>query len=85
MSQFNAVVDVAKLQGQEWVETTADIIKHFQPHGMGGQEYFCYKGIKICEGIPGKPGEKSAALEEKLEMQMGALVHGEGEGVLLGV
>lgn len=33
----------------EWVETSPEIIGHFNPKGMNGAKYFLYRGRKICE------------------------------------
>lgn len=46
---FKDLVSQAKLDGEEWVETTAEIIKHFNPQGLKGGKYFIYDGVKVCE------------------------------------
>lgn len=48
MSDFIEKHSAAQATGQEWVETSADIIKILQPRGMSGKDYFCYKGVKVC-------------------------------------
>ena len=39
----------AKGLGQEWIETSPEIIKTVMPRGLGGARYFIYQGIKVCE------------------------------------
>ena len=39
----------AKNNGDEWIETTPEIIKHYNREGLGGAEYFIYSGVKVCE------------------------------------
>lgn len=45
---FEQKITEAKVNGQEWVETTEAIISHFNPKGLCGREYFIYKGVKVC-------------------------------------
>jgi hypothetical protein len=42
-------IATAKAIGQEWVETTPEIIATLQPKGLGGAKYFIYNGVKVCE------------------------------------
>lgn len=49
MSDFIEKHSIALANGDEWCETTPEIIKLLQPRGMGGAKYFCYKGVKVCE------------------------------------
>ena len=85
LSEFNLAVDMALMHGEEWVETTDEVVKSFLPKGLGDILYFCYRGVKVCVGDPGNPGECSAKLQDKLDVQMGAVIHGEGEGKILGL
>jgi hypothetical protein len=49
MSDFIEKHAAAVALGDEWVETTPEIISLLQPRGLNGKKYFCWKGIKVCE------------------------------------
>ena len=49
MAEFIQAVSVAKYTGEEWVETTPEIIAHFNPQGLGGAKHFTFENVKICE------------------------------------
>jgi hypothetical protein len=49
MHEFMSKIATAKAVGDEWVETTPEIIKTIQPRGLGGAKFFCYQGVKVCE------------------------------------
>lgn len=44
---FQTKVDMAILTGQDYVETAPEITAHFNPKGLGGVDYWIYKGVKI--------------------------------------
>lgn len=48
---FISAVEYARANGDEWVETTPDIIEHFYPQFNDPKKprYFIYRGIKVCE------------------------------------
>lgn len=54
MSEFIEKQAIAVANGDEWVETSPEIMKLLQPRGLGkdrfGKEldYFCWKGTKVC-------------------------------------
>ena len=48
LSTFKDKIDLAIMQSEEWVETTPEIIKYFNPAGLNGSKFFIYKGIKVC-------------------------------------
>jgi hypothetical protein len=52
ISMFKDKIDMAKITGEEWVETSKEIIDYFNPRGLGGNDYFIYQGVRVCE--PGK-------------------------------
>jgi hypothetical protein len=41
-------VERAKQNGDEWVETTKDVMEHICTN-MGGKNYFIFRGVKVCE------------------------------------
>lgn len=54
MSQFLEKIAQAKALGNDWVETTPQIIKLLQPRGLGTVHgrpvrHFSYQGILVCE------------------------------------
>jgi hypothetical protein len=77
MSVFQELIAVAKANGQEWVETTPEIIKILQPRGMGPVNYFIYHGVKVCE--IGKREE----ITDELSTPMGKKIHGESESTVI--
>lgn len=48
LNEFMQKVANAKLEGTEWVETSPEIIHHFNRKGLGGSGYFTYDGLKVC-------------------------------------
>lgn len=60
LTSFQAKIDDAMLQGNEWVETSDDIINYYNKAGLKGQEYFIFRGIKVTQF------GKSEDLDEKL-------------------
>jgi len=68
----------AKINGDEWVETTAEIIHHYNRKGLNGAKFFIYDGIKVCER--GKMDE----IQKDMDMQMGHKVFGTSEGIVNG-
>lgn len=66
-------VACAKLAGDEWVETTQDVIRHFNRNGMNGAKFFIYNGLKVCEF--GKIEEIEAEMNEPV----GRKIHGSSE------
>jgi hypothetical protein len=85
VSEFLSAIACAKSDGQEWVETSPEIIQHFNKRGMGtnpltGKQnsYFVYDGIKVCE--TGKLKE----VEEEMNLQTNVRLHGKEEGTIIG-
>lgn len=72
-------IATAKREGLEWVETTPDMIRHYNRNGLNGAKYFVFEGIKVCEhGM-------SEKLEEDHSEDMAVKLHGKNEGKLVGV
>lgn len=49
LSEFESRISYAQMQGEEWLEADKKIIEFFNRKGLGGQKYFIYKNIKVCE------------------------------------
>lgn len=52
----------AKMNGQKWVETTPEIMLHYNKSGLNGSKYFIYDGVFVCE-----KGHKDAILKDMNE------------------
>lgn len=78
ISQFMDKIAIAKGNGDEWVETTPEIIHHYNRRGLGGAKYFLYDGIKVCEF------GQSEKIEAEMHEPMGQRIFGKSEGVLEG-
>lgn len=65
ISMFKDKIDNAKIVGDEYVETSEEIIKYFNPRGLNGADYFFYQGIKVC--LPGKIEEIQARESRDLQ------------------
>lgn len=74
--QFEVRVSIAQGQGVESLETTPEIIKHFNPRGLGTQEYFIYKNVKVF------PYGKTDEILDHENEQLGKRLHGTSEGTL---
>lgn len=75
VSQFRDKIELAKVNGDEWVETSPEIIAHYQRKGMGPAQFFLFEGVKVCEY--GKIDE----ILSKENQQMGVFLHGSREGL----
>lgn len=49
LTDFERKIDRARINGDEWVETSKEIVKHLNPRGLGGAKYFIFKNIKVAE------------------------------------
>lgn len=83
LSSFLGRVAVAKSLGDEWVETTAEVIRHFNPRGLGinpltrkENRYFLYDGVKVCEA--GQIDE----IEEEINVPQAVRMHGDKEAIV---
>lgn len=74
---FLDLISVAKSSGQEWVETTPEIIAHYNRQGLKGAKYFLFNGVKVCE-----IGQKAAILAE-IDQPLSVKLHGAEEGKVL--
>lgn len=42
-------IAVAQANGDEWVETTLEVMNHFNRRGLKGVKYFVMDGVKVCQ------------------------------------
>jgi len=68
----------AKINGDKIIETTPEIIHHYNRKGLNGAKYFTYDGLLVCE--KGKTEE----IQKDLDAQMGHKVFGTLEGTVNG-
>jgi len=54
-------------------ETTAEVIKHFNPQGLKGATYFVYRGIKVSE--KGKSEKIQKDIDTPYHMRFGGDLH----------
>lgn len=76
INSFYDKIHEATINGVPWIETSPEIIKHYNKSGVGKSGYFIFQGIKVCEY------GKSEALQKSLEKQLGQILYGDGEGVV---
>lgn len=79
MSQFLSKITLAQNRGDEWVETSPEIISLVCRSGLGDKKYFTYgnPGVKVCAY-----GQREA-IEEAENVQLGQVTHGPDEGVVI--
>lgn len=76
VSQFLDQIMLAKTEKREWVETSKEIIDHYNRGGLGGAKFFVFHGVKVCE--KGHLAEIVAELNQPLAVKL----HGPQEGKL---
>jgi len=76
VTQFLTRIAVCQAEGHESIETTPEVIKHFNPKGLGTADYFIYKGVKVF------PHGRTDEILSDESVQMGQRLHGTGEGKL---
>ena len=75
---FMDKIDRAIIEGDEWVETSPEIVGHYNKKGMGALPYFIYRGVKVCEY------GKSEQIQNALDADLNRLMHGAKEAVFEG-
>lgn len=78
ISMFEGKIAHAKHNGDEWIETSPEVISYFNRKGLGGNEYFMYKDIKVCEY-----GKRDKIIDRE-NISMDQRLHGSSEGVIEG-
>lgn len=61
VSKFLDAINLAKMEGAESIETTQEIIDHFNRSGLNGAPFFIFQGIKVY------PIGKSEEIESSFE------------------
>lgn len=74
MSSFLDKIHQAKVNEQEWIETTPEMIAYLNKSGLNGAFHFIYNGIKVA------PTGKSQEIQEYLDRDLNAEKHGAKEG-----
>ena len=62
-------ISQAQMNNKEWVETTEDIIRHYNRKGLGGKKYFIFQGIKVCA-----QGQREG-IEREMNTQLQTVLH----------
>lgn len=70
---FMDKIETAILNGDEWVETSPELIAHYNRKGLGPNEYFIFKNIKVCAY------GKSEECQNKMDADLHRLMHGAQE------
>ena len=65
-------------QSDGTIETSEDVIKYYNPNGLGKSQYFFYKNIKVY------PVGKRDEIDEMENEQMGRRLFGKSEGFVEG-
>lgn len=69
-------IAVAKGNQDEWVETSPEVIAHYNRRGMNGAKFFIFEGIKVCEH--GKVDE----IEHEMNESIAKKTFGDREGTI---
>lgn len=78
LNQFYSKIHRATIEGQEWIETSKEIIDHFNKGGLGPHaEYFIFQSVKVTEF------GKSQRLKEELERPLGQILYGDDEAKVI--
>ncbi len=63
------------MNGLEWVETTPEIVKYYNPRGLGRSKHFIFQGIHVCA-----EGDLAKA-QEIIDRDLNEMTFGPNEGV----
>lgn len=74
VSEFLDKIATAQGAGEESIETTPEIIAHFNRRGLNGADYFFYAGIKVY------PYGKKEEIEARESQPIAERLHGKDEG-----
>lgn len=61
----------------EWIETSPEVMAHYQPRGLNGAKFFVYRGIKVC------PYGMVEKIEEEMNEPLAQKIFGKEEGVVI--
>lgn len=79
VSDFKDAIEMAKMSGDEWVETTEEVINYFNKGGLKGAPYFIYNGVKVCRN-----GDLEK-VEDYMNRDLYVEAHGAGSGKRIGL
>lgn len=79
VNEFMGKIAVAQSQGLESIETTNEMIAHFNKKGLNGGKYFIYGGIKVY------PLGKTEEIEEDEQTPLTEKLHGTQDGTFEGL
>lgn len=48
LDSFERNISAAQANGIKWVETSENVLRTYNPRGLGSAKYFVYKNIKVC-------------------------------------
>lgn len=74
INSFYDKIHKATIEDTGWVETSPEIIRHYNKSGLGKSDYFIFQGIKVCEY------GKREAIQKALSRQLGSILYGDDEG-----
>lgn len=72
VSKFMDAISQAKMVGAESIETSQEIIDHFNRTGLNGAKFFIYSGIKVYP--LGKSDEIEDTFANPLELKTGTMI-----------
>ncbi len=49
---FMDKISIAKLNGDEFIETSDEIIRHYNRNGTGMSDYFYFQGVRVYHTVP---------------------------------
>lgn len=75
---FMDKIETAIIDGEDWVETSPELCRHYNKKGWGPNDYFIFRNIKVCEY------GKSAEIQARLDADINRLMHGAKEAVFEG-
>lgn len=74
INSFFDKIHHATIHEEVWVETSDEIINHYNKKGLGKAGYFHFQNIKVCAY------GQSEKIQKCLDRQLGDILYGESEG-----
>ncbi len=71
-------IALAKANGDESIETTPEIISHYNRGGLNGAKFFIYSGIKVF------PVGEQESIEAEMDEPVANKIHGKDELQVMG-
>lgn len=73
LNEFFGKIHRATINGEQWVETSDEIIRHYNKNGLGKAGYFHFQNIMVC------PYGQKEKLIQGLSRQLGEIIYGASE------